>query len=60
MRLRLGDGNTRRVPSTREIDDWRAYIFEDVIGDTLVAADRPRRTSPRPNRPRKGMRRHEP
>jgi hypothetical protein len=59
MRRRLGDGNTRRIPSVRDEGDWRAMIMEDVIGDTLVAVDRPRRTLSRKRAP-KGQRRHEP
>lgn len=60
MRMKLGDGGFRRVPSTREPDDWRAYIIEDVIGDTFVAVDRPRRTMPRRVRNSKGAKRHVP
>jgi hypothetical protein len=60
VRVKLGDGTFRRIPTVRDERDWRELVIDDVIGEPFVAVDR--RSRKRPNRIQRPVRarsRHE-
>jgi hypothetical protein len=46
MRLRLGDGNFRRMPSVDDGRDWRADLFEHAASTTARRVRKRRKRTP--------------